>query len=143
MEDIVPYFDSKEEVMTEAKQIERERIRDEGFPEPVSISEEVMNSLSREQREILSILQNLDKEGKRLVDKINAKRPTPSGILQIRGGITVCEDEDDWKVITMNSRWELKRVREQIKAKLNEALDHGLGFLDLIQRGCAIYDIKP
>lgn len=129
--------------MTETQQTERARIRDEGFPEAVPVSEEVMNSLSRKQREIISILQNLDKEGKRLVDKINARRPTPSGILQIGGGVTLCEDEDDWKVITMESRWKLKEVKEQMKAKLDEALDQGLGFLGLIQNGCAIYDIKP
>jgi len=129
--------------VTETKQIERERIREEGFPEPVPLTEEVMSSLSGEQRGILSVLQDLDEEGKRLVDEINARRPTPSGILQVGGGITLCEDEDDWKVITMESRRELKGVKEQMKAKLNEALDHGLGFLDLIQRGCANYGIKP
>ena len=59
-------------------------------------------------------LTELREEEKRLVNKINACEPTPSGILQMGGTITVCEDEDDWKVITMGDRMTLKRVQEQI-----------------------------
>ncbi|MBA7639533.1 hypothetical protein ES703_47192 [subsurface metagenome] len=61
-----------------------------------------------------TILAGLRKEEKKLVDEINACRPTPSGVLFRGGAITICEDEDDWKVITMGSRLKLKRVREEI-----------------------------
>jgi len=61
--------------------------------------------------EKLTILQA---EEKKLVDEINARRPTASGILAIGGCITVCENEDDWKVITMGQRLRLRQVREQI-----------------------------
>ncbi len=129
--------------MAEATQIDRERIRKEGFPEAVPLSEKLINSLSEEQRQILFTLTDLAEEEQKLVDEINARRPTPSGILQIGGAITVCEDEDDWRVITMGLRQERRKVKEKIATNLNKALDSGLGFLGIIQRQCVNYDVKP
>ena len=130
--------------MVSARQIGREQIKKEGFPTPVSLSEEVMRSFSGEQGNILTTLANLAEEEKLLLDKINSMRPTPSGILVLPGpALTVCEDEDDWKVITMKERYQLKEVREKIATALNNALDSGLGYLGLIQRQCANYDVKP
>lgn len=57
----------------------------------------------------------LREEEKRLVDKINACKPNASGILQMEGAITVCEDEVDWLVITFREREELGRVRRRIE----------------------------
>ena len=130
--------------MTEIKQIDREQIKKEGFPDPVPLSEELRESLSKEEYVILSTLFNLAEEEKRLNDAINSKRPTPSGTLVMPGGaLTVCEDEDDWRVITMKERLELKGVRAKITAALDKALDSGLGYLGLIQRQCANYGVKP
>ena len=66
-------------------------------------------------------LTELQEEEKKLIDKINACQPNSSGILQIGGAITICEDEDDWKVITMGSRIRLREVQEQI-ARLRKDL---------------------
>ena len=62
----------------------------------------------------MSRLAELQKKEKELVDRINACRPTRSGILQVGGGITVCEDDDDWRVITMGDRMKLSDVRSEI-----------------------------
>lgn len=129
--------------MTIFNQINRVVIRDSGFPEPVSLTEDLMKSLSWEQGQILTNLADLAEEEKKLVDEINARAPTPSGILRIGDGITVCEDEDDWRVITMRQRSELRAVREKIASNLSKALDFGMGCLGLIQRQCMNYGVKP
>ena len=123
--------------------IDREKLRKEGFPEPTPLSKELVNSLPEEQRRIIFTLADLAEEEKKLVDEINTRRPTESGILRERGGITLCEDEDDWIVHTMGFRMKLDGVKARIKQTLNEALDCGLGFLGVIQRQCANYGVKP
>ena len=70
-----------------------------------------MSKLEQSKEEKLT---SLRAEERKLVDEINARRPTASGILAIGGGITVCEDEDDWRVITMGQRLRLREVRERI-----------------------------
>lgn len=124
-------------------QITREEIRRKGFPEPISLSEELMDSLSWNQGSILTSLANLAKEEQKLIDEINAFAPTSSGVLVIGGAVTLCEDEDDWKVITMRQREDLRRVREKMNEALNKALDQGMGCLGLIQRQCLNYGVIP
>jgi hypothetical protein len=102
-----------------------------------------MNSLTEGQRKILSALADSAEEEKKLCEEINARRPTESGILMEGGAIIVCEDEDDWRVITLGSRVKLEKVRNTIKQTLNEALDSGLAHLGVIQRQCANYGVKP
>jgi len=121
----------------------REKLKKEGFPKPVPLSEELLKSLTEEQHKILYDLKVLAEEEERLCDEINARRPTESGILMEGGAITLCEDEDDWKVITLGSRMKLNRVQAKIKETLNEALDCGLAHLGLIQRQCNNYGVKP
>jgi hypothetical protein len=117
-------------------------LRKEGFPEPVPITKELLDSLAPKQLQILSGLGDLAKEEKRLCDKINARRPTKSGILIDQGAIMLCEDEDDWKVNTLAFRHQLIEVRGKIKQILEQALDSGLAHLGLIQRQCANYGVK-
>ena len=124
-------------------QITREEIREKGFPEPTPLSEEIMDSLSQEQGQILTTLADLAGQEQNLINEINALAPTPSGILMIEGALTVCEDEDDWKVITMRQRGALREVREKMKVTLNKALDCGMGYLGLIQRQCPNYGVTP
>ena len=133
--------------MAEIKQINRECLKKEGFPKPIPLSQKVMSSLSKEQFNILKDL-TLSFIGEKLVlDKINSLKPTASGILALSTplgpGLTVCEDEDDWRVLTIGERLELKEVRREIIADLNKALDLGLGFLDRIQEKCTKYGVKP
>ena len=106
------------------------------------LSEDLLDSLSEEQKQILHKLNNLSEQEKQLVDEINSRRPNKSGILVDGGAVIVCEDEDDWKVITMKSRLELKEVREKIAQNLNEALNSGLAHLGIIQRQCANYGVE-
>ena len=129
--------------MVEIKQIDRERLKKEGFPSPVALSESLLKSLPKEQSDILYDLTSLAGKEKRIVDKINSKRPTDSGLLAVPGGITVCEDEDDWRVLTGEERLEWKEIKEKIVTNLNKALDLGLGHLGLIQRQCVNYGVKP
>jgi len=123
--------------------IDREKLKKEGFPEPVPITEELIKSLTREQYEVLYNLKVLAEEEKKLCDEINARRPTQSGIIMEGGALTICEDEDDWKVITLGLRAKLERVRQRIKENLEKALDCGLAHLGLVQRQCANYGVKP
>jgi len=112
------------------------------FSESMTPSE-VVNSLSGEQKQILVKLSGLIEQEQKLIDEIDARRPTPSGILQLPGGsITVCEDEDDWKIITGGLRLKLKKIREEIVHTLYQALDYGLGHLGIIQKQCAKYNVE-
>jgi len=95
--------------------IARDKIKKEGFPEPVPVSEELVDSLSYRQGQILTSLADLAEGEQRLIKEINALAPTPSGVLVIGNALTVCEDEDDWKVITMGQREKLRKVRDKIK----------------------------
>lgn len=121
----------------------RKKLRKQGFPEPISLSEEILDSLSKEQRQILSTLANLTEKEHQLCQEINARQPIGSGVLVERIGITLCEDEDDWKVITARFQKELNQVREEIKQNLNQSLDYGLYHFGLIQRQCENYGVKP
>lgn len=130
--------------MATTQQITREQIRKLGFPAPISLSEEILGALSEEQKEVLSNLASLAQEEHRLAEKINSMRPTPSGILVLPGpALTVCENEDDWKVITIKERCQLKEIKGKIAGNLSKALDLGLGYLGLIQRQCANYGVNP
>lgn len=133
--------------MAETKKIDRKSLRKEGFPSPVALTEKLVNSLSKEQQDILFTLADLAEEEKQIVDEINLKRPTADGILTVSTsegpGLTVCEDEDDWKIITMKERDEWKEIKGRIATNLNKALDLGLGYLGLIQRQCRTYGVKP
>lgn len=133
--------------MAEIKKIDREHLRKEGFLSPVALTEKLVNSLPKKQQDILFTLADLAEEEKQIVGKINSKRPTASGILAVSTpegpGLTVCEDEDDWVIITMKERDEWKKIKERIAINLDKALDLGLGYLGLIQRQCKNYGVKP
>jgi len=122
--------------------ISREELRKNGFPNPTPLSEKLFDSLVKEQQESLLALLDLADKEKKLCDKINSKRPTESGIVREGSAITLCQDDDDWLVITMKERSEREEVREEIKDNLNKSLDLGLGFLGLTQRQCKEYKVK-
>ncbi len=127
-----------------ANQVDRKTLKRKGFSSPIALSEELVDSLPKEQQMLLFELASLAEKEKKIVDEINSKRPTADGILVLSGGAaTVCEDEDDWRIITMNERQEWNRIKENIADNLNKALDLGLGFLGLIQRQCSNYGVKP
>ena len=88
-------------------------------------------------------MSELAEKEEKLVNEINARKPTESGILNTDGGLTICEDEDDWKVITLGFHNELETVNSKIKQTLEDALDNGLGSLGIIQRQCSNFNVKP
>jgi len=106
------------------------------------MSRELFDSLEEKQKKVLLSVSDLGLKEKKLCDEINAKKPTESGTLFTEGAVTVCEDEDDWLIITLKERKELDKVKDEIAKKLNEALDLGLGFLGLVQRQCENYKVK-
>lgn len=121
----------------------RAELKEKGFPEAVALSEELLNSLSEEQKQTLIKLTDLAKKEQELAREINARKPTSSGVLRLpNGSVVPCEDEDDWKVITMGLRSELKRVLEEIAQNLNKALNCGLAHLGIIQRQCTNYGVE-
>ncbi len=122
--------------------VSRKDIKKNGFHERVYLSKEVYSSLKEEEQEILFKLIELLEEEKEISQKINAKRPTESGALFINGEVTLCEDEDDWIVITIKERKELEEVKEKAIVFLNKSLDLGLGFLGLVQKQCPFHSIE-
>lgn len=120
----------------------RDDIKKNGFPEPVYLSKEVFSSLKEEEQTTLSKLIELLEKEQEIIEKINAKRPAKSGVLLVNGGITLCEDEDDWIIITIKERGELKEVKGKVVRLLNKSLDLGLGFLSLVQNQCPFHGIK-
>jgi len=123
--------------------VSRGEIKRNGYPIPTPLSKELMDSLSWQQGQVLTYLADLAEEEQKLISEINSLAPTPSGILHMGIGITVCEDEDDWRVITMGQREKLRKVRDKLKMVLGKALDEGMGCLGLIQRQCSNYNVVP
>ena len=123
--------------------VSREEIKRNGYPTPTPVSEKLMGSLSWKQGQILTSLADLAEKEQALISEINSLAPTPSGVLRVGVGITICEDEDDWRVITMGQRGELRKVKDRIKVALSTALDEGMGCLGLVQRQCSNYEVIP
>ena len=125
------------------KSVNREEIKKNGFPEPIPLSKEILRSLSKAQMDLLSSLGNLAEVENKVAKSINEKMPTESGVLGLSVGvIAICEDEDDWLVITAKERQKQKFIRQEIAQKLSEALDLGLGPLGFIQRQCKNYKVE-
>jgi len=118
------------------------RIKTEGFPPPVPLDDTAISRLAEGQVALLRTLAELAEKEHDLSEQINARRPTPDGVLRFPdGSITVCEDEDDFMVITTRHRNELARVQAAIKAKLEEAIGLDMAHLGIIQRQCANYGV--
>ena len=122
--------------MGEFKQISREVLRTEGFLKPpIDLSEEVMLSLSEEQKQILFDFTDLwIKEGE-LIEQIKVCKSNLATV--------DIDDEVSLKFLTLKPRAELKEVQTKMTALLNKALDLGMGGLDIIQKNCSIFDVKP
>jgi predicted rRNA methylase YqxC with S4 and FtsJ domains len=129
--------------MVENSQI-RQKLRKQGFPEPIPLSWSVIDCFSTEEKQILSKLANLAEKEHELCLKIYASRPNKPGILIQEDGImTFCKNEEDWKKIIAKFQRDLNQVQEEIKQNLEKSLDCGLHHLGFIQRKCEDYGIKP
>lgn len=136
--------EKEEEKKIQEKLLEekRKKRKTKGWPEPVNLTKEVIGSLNNEQKEVLKALSELAEKEKEICDKINVRQPNRTGVVVVEGGVTVCEDKDDFIVITAGLRQELEKVRNEIKKKLEEALDLDLVHLGIIQRQCLNYGVN-
>ncbi|MEK7447411.1 MAG: hypothetical protein AAB632_01230 [Patescibacteria group bacterium] len=110
-------------------------IQNNGFPEePVAISNELIAELNEDQLNILGKLDELTTKGAELEKQIAARRPNASGVFNDGYAVTICEDEDDFIIITAGLRHELDGVVKETRKVLGDAIMNGLSHLGIIQR---------
>lgn len=98
-----------------------------------------------EQNELLVKIEEAGEKENELLNKIDGvESSVKSGVAYSVGRIkTVCEDKDNARVISMNPRMELKKVRAQIADYLKKAVKLGMGNVDFIQESYEHYVGKP
>lgn len=111
---------------------------------PISI-DEFMQTATPEQKELLlRLCETAEKEHKcaERINKINSF--VKSGAYSPDGySITLCEDEDDAKIISGKDRQELQDMRDQISTYLKKAVVLHMGHLGIIQRNYTPYVGEP
>jgi hypothetical protein len=122
--------------MREFKQVSREVLKTEGFPKPpADLTEGVMLSLPEEQEQVLFDFVDLWNEEKELVGRIKTCKSNLATV--------DCDDEISVGFLTRKPRAELKEVQTKMTALLDRALDLGMGGLNIIQKNCSIFNVKP
>lgn len=98
--------------------------------------EEFLKTASAEQEQLLSDLADLSEKEQGLSEKINKVYSSiDKGIYSDGEGITLCEDSDDANVISLETKLELKNVRDEIARLLKKAVDElKMGDVGIIQR---------
>ena len=88
------------------------------------------------QREILQKLMDTGEEENALAEQMNsaADATRGNGMYRTGKGFTVCEDADDYAIVTAGTRQELERVRARMGSYLQEAVANGMKDLGLVQR---------
>jgi len=107
--------------------------------------EDFMKTATEEQKNLLFSLAETAEEEKKYVNEVNRiYKSMKSGVHSSDGiSVTPCETEDDAMIISIGPRQELKRVREQMKKYLEEAVGLGMGHLGIVQRNYEHYVGKP
>ena len=107
--------------------------------------EDFMKTATGQQKDLLFKLSEIAEKERYCVGKINTiYNSTKSGVYSPDGvGITICEDDDDARVISMKPRQELKEIKEQIKMYMEKAVELGMKNLDFIQRNYETYVGEP
>ena len=107
--------------------------------------EDFMKTATSEQKLLLHKIGVLAEEEKKYVDEINnINKSTESGIYSSDGlSVTVCEDKDDARILSMKPQENLKGVRKQIKISIEKAAEIGMEHLEFIQRNYEHYVGKP
>jgi len=97
-----------------------------------------------EQKKIIFAFVDLAKKESELCEKINKIFASiQKGRYSSEGGsISVCEDEDDALIISMEPRNELESVRKEISSLMQKALDLGMENVGLIKRNADYYIYK-
>jgi hypothetical protein len=131
--------------MDPIKRLPRKDIKQSGWPQPpIPLIEEVLKeALTADERQLFFDLTDLAEKEEALCQKINGLEPVPGGVLFRGGALVVCEDEDDFAVISAGPRNELKGVQKEMAALLGKLLDAGLGTLGIVQRQCENYKVIP
>jgi len=107
--------------------------------------EDFMRTATAEQIKLLSDICTTAEQEQRLANSLKRVRDSiPRGIHSSDGfGLTICEDEDDARVISAAERQKLQGVREQMKTYMQEAVRLGMGSLGIVQRSYEHYVGKP
>ena len=106
--------------------------------------EDFMKTANEEQKNLLFKLSDTAEQEKKLVNKINRIYGSrKEGIYTEGGAVTVCEDDNDAFFIAFKPKEELKKVREQMKAYMEKAVELGMKHLGLIQRNYEFYVKEP
>jgi len=100
--------------------------------------EEFLKTATPEQRQLLFDLSDLAKKEQELAEKINKIYSSANkwpGIYSDGEAITLCEDEDDANIISIEPKRELIKVRNKIAELLKKAVnDLNMGDVGIIQR---------
>lgn len=100
--------------------------------------EEFLKIATPEQIQVLSDLSDLAEKESELAEKINSIYSTAKkwpGIYSDGNGITLCEDEDDARIISLEHRIELKEVKDKMAILLKKAVKQfNMGDVGIIQR---------
>jgi len=127
--------------------IDRKILGQNGFPTGLKLTAEVMNSLSERQNTVLSKFSNAAKKRNLLLEKIdlcqNGKTNAAGLIGFPDGNFLVCRNDADRKEEIGRFQNDLSGPNEIIISILNEALDYGLGDLEVIQKYCQKFNVKP
>jgi len=103
--------------------ISREQLKVEGFLKPVPLSYEMIRSFSEYEKSLLIGLTGSIQHEEKLRGSVNS----------ISGFISTSQKE----------MTQLGEVRKTVVAGINEALDCGLGSLEIIQQHCNDFGVKP
>jgi hypothetical protein len=126
---------------------DRETLRKNGFPPELKITAEVMNSLSKEQNKVLSRFSDAAKSYNLILKKkdlCQTGKPNAAGLISFPDeNFLVCRNDADRKEAIKKFQEDLKEPKEIIIFILNEALDCELGHLDIVQKNCQIFKVKP
>jgi len=127
--------------------IDRETLKKNGFPTACELTTEVMNSLSEGQNTVLSKFSEAGKKRNLLREKIwlcQTAKPNAAGLISFPDKkFLVCRDDSDREEAIGKFQEDLKGVNQIIISILNEALDCGLGDLEIIQKYCQKLNVKP
>lgn len=100
--------------------------------------EEFLKTATQEQKQLLLDLHDLAEKEQKLAEKINKIHSSTNSWPGIYGDgitLTLCEDEDDANIISMEPKRELIKVRNKIAELLKKAVsDLKMGNVGIIQR---------
>jgi hypothetical protein len=127
--------------------IDRETLRQKGFQKGIELTFQLMSSLSEEQNAIIIELKKIAKECNPLLKNLRicrTVRPNAAGLIGLPdGGLVVCRNDADLQTAIKSLEERFEEPYKKMMFILNNALNCGLGDLEIIQRYCRIFKVKP